>query len=236
MSSPSREQARTRMLFEGSASGPTRAKSPEFLAVVLCGLGQDLFPLTGVGASSAKATLPVANRPLVDYVLSWAEESGLSSSSFSLFCSRRSAERRCRGAGAGARGPKGSARVGPQVEEDRRKGPDPDRPRVPRRRRISRTRDCGYAALGGSKRSHPRPCPVRPLSSKADELADFVCRPPLRPLLRDGADGGEEVALETARPTSGRPEPDHQPVLRTGRDRPRPKRRRASSSPRKLAG
>lgn len=51
----------------------------EFLAVVLAGFGNELQPLTGDYGEepSPKALLPVANKPMIEYLLSWIEQSGI---------------------------------------------------------------------------------------------------------------------------------------------------------------
>ncbi|KAF8894888.1 UDP-3-O-glucosamine N-acyltransferase [Gymnopilus junonius] len=51
----------------------------EFLAVVLAGFGNELVPLTSDYGDDPcpKALLPVANKPLLEYVLVWLEQSGI---------------------------------------------------------------------------------------------------------------------------------------------------------------
>ncbi|KAF9529337.1 UDP-3-O-glucosamine N-acyltransferase [Crepidotus variabilis] len=51
----------------------------EFLAVVLAGFGDALVPLTSDYGDEPcpKALLPVANKPLIEYVLAWIERSGI---------------------------------------------------------------------------------------------------------------------------------------------------------------
>ncbi|KAF9072943.1 UDP-3-O-glucosamine N-acyltransferase [Rhodocollybia butyracea] len=51
----------------------------EFLAVVIVGFGNELVPLTSNDGVEPcpKALVPVANRPMIDYVLSWIEQSGV---------------------------------------------------------------------------------------------------------------------------------------------------------------
>ncbi|KAK7440202.1 Translation initiation factor eIF-2B subunit gamma [Stygiomarasmius scandens] len=51
----------------------------EFLAVVLAGFGNELVPLTSNhGAEPCpKALVPVGNKPIIDYVLSWIDQSGI---------------------------------------------------------------------------------------------------------------------------------------------------------------
>ncbi|THV07882.1 UDP-3-O-glucosamine N-acyltransferase [Dendrothele bispora CBS 962.96] len=51
----------------------------EFLAVVLAGFGNELVPLTSNhGAEPCpKALIPVGNKPIIDYVLSWIDQSGI---------------------------------------------------------------------------------------------------------------------------------------------------------------
>lgn len=74
---------------------PVQSVPREFLAVILAGFGNEsasafllfpwyllstrLLPLTGdIGdVPFPKALLPISNRPMVDYVLSWVEQSGI---------------------------------------------------------------------------------------------------------------------------------------------------------------
>ncbi|KAG7086662.1 hypothetical protein E1B28_002602 [Marasmius oreades] len=51
----------------------------EFRAVVLSGFGNELIPLTSDHGSEPcpKALIPVANKPVIDYVLTWIEGSGI---------------------------------------------------------------------------------------------------------------------------------------------------------------
>jgi translation initiation factor eIF-2B subunit gamma len=58
---------------------PVQSVPREFLAVILAGFGNELLPLTGdVGDEHfPKALLPISNRPMVDYALSWVEQSGI---------------------------------------------------------------------------------------------------------------------------------------------------------------
>ncbi|KAF8161016.1 UDP-3-O-glucosamine N-acyltransferase [Crassisporium funariophilum] len=51
----------------------------EFLAVVLAGFGNDLIPLTSDYGEEPcpKSLLPVANKPLLEYILVWLEQSGI---------------------------------------------------------------------------------------------------------------------------------------------------------------
>lgn len=53
--------------------------SHEFLAVVLAGFGNELVPLTNDHGDEPcpKALLPVANRPMIDFPLTWLEQSGI---------------------------------------------------------------------------------------------------------------------------------------------------------------
>lgn len=47
----------------------------EFHAIILCGIGKSLSPLSKVRSTGVpKALLPVANRPMIDYVLEWCEK------------------------------------------------------------------------------------------------------------------------------------------------------------------
>lgn len=47
----------------------------EFNAVIFCGDGHNLVPLTSPGESRiSKALLPVANKPLIEYVLEWCDQ------------------------------------------------------------------------------------------------------------------------------------------------------------------
>ncbi|PPQ99720.1 hypothetical protein CVT24_009703 [Panaeolus cyanescens] len=60
-------------------AGKTDLVSREFLAVVLAGFGNGLVPLTSDYGDEPcpKSLLPVANRPLLEYVFSWLEQSGI---------------------------------------------------------------------------------------------------------------------------------------------------------------
>lgn len=49
----------------------------EFQSVILCGPGNDLYPLTQHSGSVSKALLPVCNQPLLDNPLRLAEQLGL---------------------------------------------------------------------------------------------------------------------------------------------------------------
>ncbi|RDB16855.1 putative translation initiation factor eIF-2B subunit gamma [Hypsizygus marmoreus] len=51
----------------------------EFLAVLLAGFGNELLPLTSDHGDEPcpKALLPVVNKPMIDYVLNWIEQSGI---------------------------------------------------------------------------------------------------------------------------------------------------------------
>ncbi|KAJ7590952.1 UDP-3-O-glucosamine N-acyltransferase [Mycena floridula] len=51
----------------------------EFLAVLLAGFGKELVPLTSDNSDEAspKALLPIANKPLIDYMLAWIEHSSV---------------------------------------------------------------------------------------------------------------------------------------------------------------
>ncbi|KAJ7072401.1 UDP-3-O-glucosamine N-acyltransferase [Mycena amicta] len=58
---------------------PLELVPAEFLAVVLCGFGNELAPLTSDYGDEPclKSLLPLANVPIVDYSLSWLEQSGI---------------------------------------------------------------------------------------------------------------------------------------------------------------
>lgn len=58
---------------------PLRPVTREFLAIVLAGFGNELVPLSGdLGNQPCpKALLPISNKPMIDYVLSWIEKSGI---------------------------------------------------------------------------------------------------------------------------------------------------------------
>ncbi|GLB37163.1 putative nucleotidyl transferase [Lyophyllum shimeji] len=51
----------------------------EFLAVLLAGFGNELLPLTSDYGDEPcpKALLPVANKPMIDYTLTWLEQAGI---------------------------------------------------------------------------------------------------------------------------------------------------------------
>ncbi|EJD35571.1 nucleotide-diphospho-sugar transferase [Auricularia subglabra TFB-10046 SS5] len=61
------------MSFAGTSS------QPEFLAVIIVGFGEQLRPLTSNNGDEAspKAMLPVANKPLISFPLTWLEEAGV---------------------------------------------------------------------------------------------------------------------------------------------------------------
>ncbi|KAJ1678261.1 Translation initiation factor eIF-2B subunit gamma, partial [Spiromyces aspiralis] len=62
-------------MFE--AACPAGFQTPaEFTAVVLAGRGNSLFPLTE-DSNLPKALLPVANRPMISYVINWLEAGGI---------------------------------------------------------------------------------------------------------------------------------------------------------------
>ncbi|KAL4074000.1 nucleotide-diphospho-sugar transferase [Scleroderma citrinum] len=58
---------------------PPQQITREFLAVILAGFGNELVPLTGdLGNQPCpKALLPIFNKPMLDYILSWIEPSGI---------------------------------------------------------------------------------------------------------------------------------------------------------------
>ncbi|KAH7913884.1 nucleotide-diphospho-sugar transferase [Hygrophoropsis aurantiaca] len=58
---------------------PVEAVTREFLAIILAGFGNELLPLTGDHGeeSCPKALLPVSNKPMLEYALSWIEQSGI---------------------------------------------------------------------------------------------------------------------------------------------------------------
>ncbi|KIK85029.1 hypothetical protein PAXRUDRAFT_696944 [Paxillus rubicundulus Ve08.2h10] len=58
---------------------PIQGVIREFLAVILAGFGDDLVPLTSdVGDEPCpKALLPISNKPMIDYALTWVEQSGI---------------------------------------------------------------------------------------------------------------------------------------------------------------
>ncbi|TFY60192.1 hypothetical protein EVG20_g7506 [Dentipellis fragilis] len=59
---------------------PSKLVPREFLAVVLAGFGNELQPLTSSHGEEPcpKALLPIANKPMIDYPLTWLEQSGIS--------------------------------------------------------------------------------------------------------------------------------------------------------------
>ncbi|KAJ4488435.1 UDP-3-O-glucosamine N-acyltransferase [Lentinula aciculospora] len=59
-----------------ATSGPL---TREFSAVVIAGFGNELLPLTSNNGVEPcpKALVPVANKPIIDYVLSWIEQAGV---------------------------------------------------------------------------------------------------------------------------------------------------------------
>ncbi|KAI0074151.1 UDP-3-O-glucosamine N-acyltransferase [Panus rudis PR-1116 ss-1] len=64
------------MDFDDSQS---KLAAREFLAVILAGFGNELLPLTGNNGDEPcpKALLPIANKPMIDYPLTWLEASGI---------------------------------------------------------------------------------------------------------------------------------------------------------------
>ncbi|THH15478.1 hypothetical protein EW146_g5006 [Bondarzewia mesenterica] len=64
------------MDFQDSA---TTLVSREFIAVVLAGFGNELLPLTSDHGDEPcpKALIPIANKPMIDYPLTWLEQSGI---------------------------------------------------------------------------------------------------------------------------------------------------------------
>ncbi|KAI0786751.1 UDP-3-O-glucosamine N-acyltransferase [Abortiporus biennis] len=57
----------------------TQFASNEFLAVIIAGFGNELHPLTSDNGDEPcpKALLPIANKPMLDYPLTWLESSGI---------------------------------------------------------------------------------------------------------------------------------------------------------------
>ncbi|KZS98565.1 nucleotide-diphospho-sugar transferase [Sistotremastrum niveocremeum HHB9708] len=64
------------MNFQDVTSAPI---PKEFLAIILAGFGNELHPLTGNHGDEPcpKALLPIANKPMISYTLTWIEESGI---------------------------------------------------------------------------------------------------------------------------------------------------------------
>lgn len=62
---------------------PAHPAATSLQAVVLAGVGRDLYPLTDDGETGdttlPKALLPVATRPMLFYQLQWLEQAGISS-------------------------------------------------------------------------------------------------------------------------------------------------------------
>ncbi|KAG2036138.1 nucleotide-diphospho-sugar transferase [Suillus americanus] len=58
---------------------PVEVVTREFVAVILAGFGNELLPLTGEHGDEPcpKALLPISNKPMLDYPLSWVEQSGI---------------------------------------------------------------------------------------------------------------------------------------------------------------
>lgn len=58
---------------------PVEVVTREFVAVILAGFGNELLPLTGEHGDEPcpKALLPIFNKPMLDYPLSWVEQSGI---------------------------------------------------------------------------------------------------------------------------------------------------------------
>ncbi|KAJ1946529.1 Translation initiation factor eIF-2B subunit gamma [Linderina macrospora] len=59
-----------------SSTNAYDAATPEFKAIILAGPGNDLYPLTE-RENTPKALLPIANKPMIWYVLQWLEQGGL---------------------------------------------------------------------------------------------------------------------------------------------------------------
>ncbi|KAJ9114244.1 hypothetical protein QFC22_005696 [Naganishia vaughanmartiniae] len=51
--------------------------APDFQAVVFCGYGESLYPLTQGENATPKALLPIGDEVMIDRVLAWVEESGI---------------------------------------------------------------------------------------------------------------------------------------------------------------
>ncbi|KAG9292832.1 hypothetical protein G9A89_016194 [Geosiphon pyriformis] len=67
------------LLFEAGkkkAQQPYQHRTTEFQAVVLAGFGNSLYPLTEEN-NLPKALLPIANKPMIYYVLDWLERAGI---------------------------------------------------------------------------------------------------------------------------------------------------------------
>ncbi|ORX72179.1 nucleotide-diphospho-sugar transferase [Linderina pennispora] len=62
-------------MFGNTAQGFDVA-TPEFKAIILAGPGNDLYPLTE-RENTPKALLPIANKPMIWYVLQWLEQGGV---------------------------------------------------------------------------------------------------------------------------------------------------------------
>ncbi|KAG1828952.1 UDP-3-O-glucosamine N-acyltransferase [Suillus variegatus] len=58
---------------------PVEVVTREFVAVILAGFGNELLPLTGEHGDEPcpKALLPISNKAMLDYPLSWVEQSGI---------------------------------------------------------------------------------------------------------------------------------------------------------------
>ncbi|KAF8647118.1 hypothetical protein AX16_006950 [Volvariella volvacea WC 439] len=65
--------------MEINESSVSEVVSREFVAVVLAGFGNGLLPLTASHGDEPcpKALLPVANKPMLEYVLNWIDQSGI---------------------------------------------------------------------------------------------------------------------------------------------------------------
>ncbi|KAI5451693.1 Translation initiation factor eIF-2B subunit gamma [Naganishia albida] len=70
--------SRSAALFPGSKLAPNRNHyDPDFQAVIFCGYGESLYPLTQGENAIPKALLPIGDEVMIDRVLAWVEESGI---------------------------------------------------------------------------------------------------------------------------------------------------------------
>jgi len=59
-----------------SLSAPQTSSTKEYTGVLLVGPGHSLYPCTD-DASLPKGLLPIANRPMMEWALTWLEEGGV---------------------------------------------------------------------------------------------------------------------------------------------------------------
>ncbi|KAJ3347724.1 hypothetical protein HDU91_006718, partial [Kappamyces sp. JEL0680] len=56
---------------------PSLSLPQEFIAIILCGYGARMYPLTEE-SNLPKALLPIANKPMISHALEWVEKTSIS--------------------------------------------------------------------------------------------------------------------------------------------------------------